>query len=84
MFGMPEHKSVGREHDKNIYWNDIHVVLAGRNVIRESHAVILRDKVVPVSQVPFPGEPSHNRMGPDEPGQLCPEEMTAWDFFSHP
>ena len=26
--------------------------------IKESHAVILRDRVVPVSQVPFPGEPS--------------------------
>ena len=26
--------------------------------IRESHAVILRDRVVPASQVPFPGEPS--------------------------
>ena len=23
-------------------------------------------------------------MGPDEPGQLCTEEMTAWDSFSHP
>ena len=22
--------------------------------------------------------------GPDEPGQLCTEEMTAWDSFSHP
>ena len=27
-------------------------------VLRESHAVILRDRVVPASQVPFPGEPS--------------------------
>ena len=27
-------------------------------IIRESHAVILRDRVVPASQVPFPGEPS--------------------------
>ena len=26
-------------------------------VLRESHAVILRDRVVPVSQVPFAGEP---------------------------
>ena len=26
--------------------------------LRESHAVILRDRVVPASQVPFPGEPS--------------------------
>ena len=26
--------------------------------VRESHAVILRDRVVPASQVPFPGEPS--------------------------
>ena len=24
--------------------------------LRESHAVILRDRVVPASQVPFPGE----------------------------
>ena len=23
-------------------------------------------------------------MGPAEPGQLCPEEMTAWDSFSRP
>ena len=46
--------------------------------LRESHAVILRDRVVPASQVPFPGEPS------GEPGQLCTEEMTAWDSFSHP
>ena len=23
-------------------------------------------------------------MGPGEPGQLCPEEMTAWDSFSQP
>ena len=42
-------------------------------IIRESHAVILRDRVVPASQVPFPGEP----------GKLCPKEMTAWDSFSH-
>ena len=27
-------------------------------VLRESHAVILRDRVVPASQVPFSGEPS--------------------------
>ena len=27
-------------------------------MLRESHAVILRDRVVPASQVPFPGEPS--------------------------
>ena len=47
-------------------------------LVRESHAVILRDRVVPASQVPFLG------MGPDEPGQLCTEEMTAWDSFSHP
>ena len=26
--------------------------------LRESHAVILRDRVVPASQVPFPGKPS--------------------------
>ena len=26
--------------------------------VRESHAVIFRDRVVPASQVPFPGEPS--------------------------
>ena len=26
--------------------------------LRESHAVIRRDRVVPASQVPFPGEPS--------------------------
>ena len=29
-----------------------------RRELRESHAVILRDRVVPASQVPFPGEPS--------------------------
>ena len=29
--------------------------------IRESHAVILRDRVVPASQVPFPGEPIPRR-----------------------
>ena len=29
-----------------------------REGLRESHAVILRDRVVPASQVPFPGEPS--------------------------
>ena len=23
-------------------------------------------------------------MGPDSPGQLCPEEMTAWDSFFSP
>ena len=40
--------------------------------LRKSHAVIHRDRVVPASQVL------------DEPGQLCPEEMTAWDSFSHP
>ena len=45
-------------------------------VLRESHAVILRDRVVPARQV--------QGMGPDEPGQLCTEEMTAWDSFSHP
>ena len=28
------------------------------NGVRESHAVILRDRVVPAIQVPFPGEPS--------------------------
>ena len=27
--------------------------------IREAHAVILRDRVVPASQVPFPGEPGN-------------------------
>ena len=43
--------------------------------LRESHAVILRDRVVPASQVPS---------WPDSPGQLCTEEMTAWDSFSHP
>ena len=50
----------------------------GEGGIRECHAVILRDRVVPASQVPFLG------MGPDEPGQLCTEEMTARDSFSHP
>ena len=40
--------------------------------LRESHAVILRDSLQ-----------ASLGMGPDEPGQLCPEKMTAWDSFSH-
>ena len=42
--------------------------------LRESHAVILRDRVVPASQVPFPGEPS------GEPGNGTWREMNC--FFS--
>lgn len=28
-FGQGEHTSIGREQDKNIYWDDMNVVLAG-------------------------------------------------------
>ena len=65
--------------------NVLFVMVVYDVLLRESHAVILRDRVVPASQVPFPGEPSGEPgKGPDEPGQLCTEEMTAWDSFSHP
>ena len=55
-------------------------------MLRESHAVILRDRVVPASQVPAEpsGEPVNGTCVHDEPGQLCTEEMTACDSFSHP
>ena len=36
----------------------VHVTCIRVCLLRESHAVILRDRVVPASQVPFPGEPS--------------------------
>ena len=39
--------------------------------IRESHAVILRDRVVPASQVPFPGEPSGYLQGAEESALVC-------------
>ena len=29
LFDLPVHRSVGREQERHIYWNDIHVVLAG-------------------------------------------------------
>ena len=42
--------------------------MCGRNCslfpeLRESQAVILQDRVVPASQVPFPGEPSGELSG---------------------
>lgn len=32
-YKQPEHISVGREHGKHIYWDDINVVLAGNYTI---------------------------------------------------
>ena len=47
--------------------------------LRESqNAVVLRDK----ARLGM-GTKARLGMGPDEPG-LCPEEMIAWDSFSHP
>ena len=42
----------------NVIMHALHKIIALFRVIRESHAVILQDRVVPASQVPFPGEPS--------------------------
>ena len=47
-------------------YSSIKVVLIWLMLMRESHAVILWDRVVPASQVPFPGEPSGEPS--DEPG----------------
>ena len=61
----------------NISKDDFRVYDAG---LRESHAVILRDSC-PGESGPIPRRAFRR---PDEPGQLCTEDMTARDYFSDP
>jgi len=29
VFGLAEHRSVGLEHEENLYWNDVSVIFTG-------------------------------------------------------